>query len=122
MHHTRPRARQRMSSGGGVQSIAEHRDELVDLGFLDDERRRELDRVAAVANVEAGIEALHGDFEWTLGRLAGCGVEREPGGETEVADVADVLRALERVDGVLEVRRELANPRDRVFGNEKVDR
>src|SRR5689334_15718570 len=97
-------APRRYDSGGGVERIGERGDEAIDLGLLGDERRRELDRVAAVANVEALVEALHRDLVRAFCGLAGDGVDREAGGETEVANVRDVLAALERVDLRLEVR------------------
>src|SRR4051812_35637381 len=90
-----------------LDALAERGGEVVDLALLDDERRRELDRVAAVADVEALREHLHRDLERTLCGLAGKRLDREAGGEAEVADVRDVLRALQRVHGILPVRREL---------------
>src|SRR5262245_44030206 len=84
-------------SSGGVQGLAEHAHEQIDLRLLDDERRGELDRVAAVPDVDALREALHRDLERALGRFARKGVDREAGGETVVANVGDVLEPLQAV-------------------------
>jgi exoribonuclease-2 len=46
-------------------------DQAVDLGLLADERRRQLDGVAAVAHVKALLPAVHRDLVRALGRLAG---------------------------------------------------
>src|SRR5689334_12278576 len=55
-----------------VQGIAERTHQAIDLGLLRDEGRRQLDRVAAVAHVEALLPARHGDLERAARRLAGC--------------------------------------------------
>src|SRR5262245_12313384 len=107
---TRPHLDSGYISGGGVERVAQDADQSIDLGLLDDERRCELDGVAAVADVDAVGEALHRDLVRPLRRLAGDGGDGEAGGEAEVADVGDVLGALEAVDGVLEVRREAGDP------------
>src|SRR5262249_34528421 len=107
---------------GGVQRVAESGDQAVDLGLLDNERRRELDRIAAVADVRALREALHRDLERALRRLAGRRVERDARREADVADVGDGLGAPGLGHRVFPGRGEPAPARDRVVFDQYVER
>src|SRR5690606_33794006 len=100
-----PRSASSSYSGRGVECVGERADEPTDVGLLDDEWRRELDRIAAVPHVEALGEALHRDLVRALGGLARKRLERESRGEAVVADVDHVLASLETVNGGLPVRR-----------------
>ena len=56
-------------SGRRLQHVGQRADELVDVLLLDDQRRREGDRVAGGSDQHATLPALEEDVEGTLARL-----------------------------------------------------
>src|SRR5262249_50918832 len=85
------------------QHLAQLIEHLVDVGLLDDERRREGDDVAGDADEQAVLIGLQEGVEGAPADLAGERLELDPADETEVAQVDDALHALQGVDGILPI-------------------
>src|SRR4051794_36802651 len=78
-------------------------EDAVDLRLLDDERRRESEGVGGVADQHAGLEALHECVVAPAARCPGLGRQFDRAHQTEIADVDDVGRTLDRVDRIFPV-------------------
>ena len=100
-------------------------DELVDLLLLDDQRRRQRNGVAGGPNQEPALERLD---EARMGALAGLArdrIELDGADQPDIADVDDMRQALQRMDRVLPIGRELRGARQQpllLIGLERGDR
>src|SRR3972149_5634447 len=94
-----------------LEHAREDIDELVDLLFLEYERRRERDDVTGGADEEAALERLDEARVGALRWLAGDGIELDGADQPDIANVDDVRKALERVDCVLPIGRKLRRAR-----------
>ena len=90
-------------------------DQLVDLALGDDQRRRQRDDVAGGADQRAALERLHEGREGALGRLAGDRLQLDRADQADVADVDDVRLALQRMQRVLPIGRELGAARQQAL-------
>src|SRR5512139_4327583 len=95
--------------------LGHHAEDLVEMLFLDDERRTERDRIADRPHVDASIPSLREYLECSRTRRARARRELNGADELKVAAVDDVRHALHRVNAVLEIRRELVDPVEETF-------
>src|SRR5262245_25603656 len=80
-------------------------DQPIDLLFLTDERRRERNRIPAIAHIETALPAIHGDLIRAASRFSWRGLDGQAGGQAVVADIHDVFEPFQTMHGILEVRR-----------------
>ena len=83
------------------QHLAERLDDLVDLRFLDDQRRRQADRLAGLAHQNALGKAGGEHLIGALQRRARPGLKLDRGDQADIAQVDDMVRALQAVDRIL---------------------
>ena len=84
-----------------AESRGEAIDDLVDLPFLDDQRRRERYDVASLPDENAVLEAVHQNVVCPLARFVRPRLQLDPGNEPEIADIDDMRAAAQRVDRLL---------------------
>src|SRR6478736_9056347 len=97
------------------QDIRDRADRLVDVRFLDDQRRRQGDDVAGRADQDAALEAGAEDVEGAFAGAARNRLELDAADQADVADVDHVRRFAQRVQRMLERRRHLRAARQQPF-------
>src|SRR5438034_131899 len=78
-------------------------EDALDLRFLDDQRRREGEGIAGIADEDARLEALHQPVVAAAAGGSRLRRQLDRAHQAEVADVDDVALALQRVDRVFPV-------------------
>src|SRR5690554_6973937 len=106
------RFRRKKYSSQLADGVAQDIDDPINLLILNDKGQAELNGVAAVANIETLLPALHGNFEGAASWLTGIGLDGQRPGEAVVANIADIARALEAVQRHLEERAHLLDALD----------
>ena len=97
-------------------------DKTINLRLLSNERRRELDRVCALANIEALAPARPGNVIGSTARRVGRSSDTDAGSQSKIADINDVFRLGEGMHGIFEVWCKCRSATNHLFVHKHVER
>ncbi|RYP50280.1 hypothetical protein DL770_011107 [Monosporascus sp. CRB-9-2] len=107
-----------LAADNGTNGVEDSRD----LRLFDDERRGERQDVAGVAHQHATLQAFQEDFVSARADGAGARFQFDAGHEAQVSDVLHMRRALDRMRGCFERRRQRTRALEQPFATIQVQR
>src|SRR5438552_10662394 len=98
-----------------AQNVPDMIDQFVDLALGDDQRRRQRDDVARGADKRPALECLYERREGPLGRASGDRRQLDRADQADIANVDDMRLALQRMQRVFPIRRQLLAAGEQAF-------